>query len=90
MDTLSIFVSYRVQKQAKMFIITIILQKKQLFCGIGKTACLSEAGEQVEDADAHVVAEHVAQESDSDAEDDDVFVAQQGCHHGYEGRRVDE
>ena len=41
--------------------------------------------EEVVDADAEVVAEHVAEEADADAEDDNVAVAEQGGGERHEG-----
>lgn len=47
-------------------------------------------GEKEEYCQAEVVAQHIAQEADGDAEDDDLFVVEQGGHEGHEWRRVDE
>ena len=45
---------------------------------------------QMEDGDAEVVAYHVAQEADADAQHYDIAVLEHGSHHGHEGRGIDE
>ena len=47
-------------------------------------------GEEEEEGEADIVANHVADEADGDAGDDDVFVAEEGGDHGDERWGVDE